>query len=229
MIQTRNTTFQSGVGSGYHQGTARIFFTELSIMAFTFFFRDLAPLEAAVRLFCPLVSGRSRIRVWDAGCATGQEPYTLAILLAENMGQFAFRNLKIHATDHDAPLLKTVREAVYPDKELDRIPPDYFSKYFGSSGTQGMSRVIEHIRNSLIVEEHDLLSLTPPGEGFSMIVCKNVLLHFRHEERIKVIRMFHRALEPSGLLVMEHTQKMPDEISEMFRQAVNSGQVYQKI
>lgn len=198
-------------------------------MAFTFFFRDLAPLEAAVKIFCPLVSGRSRIRVWDAGCATGQEPYTLAILLAENMGQFAFRNLKIHATDHDAPLLKTVREAVYPDSDLDRIPPEYFSRYFEASETQGMSRVVEIIRNSLVIQEHDLLSLTPAGDGFSMIICKNVLLHFQPGERINVLRMFHRALEPSGLLVMEHTQKMPDELSGMFRQAVNSGQVYQKI
>lgn len=198
-------------------------------MAFTFFFRDLAPLEAAVKLFCPLVSGRSRIRVWDAGCATGQEPYTLAILLAENMGQFAFRNLKIYATDYDVPLLKTVRDAVYPDKELDRIPSDYFSRYFESAETPGMSRVIENIRNCLVVQEHDILSLMPVCDGFSMIVCKNVLLHFQYEERIKVIRMFHKALEPCGLLVMEHTQKMPDEISGMFRQAVNSGQVYQKI
>jgi chemotaxis protein methyltransferase CheR len=62
-----------------------------------------------------------------------------------------------------------------------------------------------------------------------MIICKNVLLHFQPGERINVLRMFHRALEPSGLLVMEHTQKMPDELSGMFRQAVNSGQVYQKI
>lgn len=198
-------------------------------MAFTFFFRDLAPLELAVSHFRQQTSGRSRIRVWDAGCATGQEPYTLAILLSESMGPFAFRNLKIYATDYDKPLLKTVRDALYPIKELDRIPKQYFEKYFEPSEDPELCRVIETVRNSLIIQEHNLLSLSPVNDGFSMIVCKNVLLHFQHHERVKVIEMFHKALEPEGIMVMEHTQKIPDECSGMFRQIASTGQVFQKV
>lgn len=198
-------------------------------MAFTFFFRDLAPLELAVSEFCPRTSGRSRVRVWDAGCATGQEPYTLSMLLAEKMGNFAFRNLKIYATDYDAPLLKTVREAVYPASELERIPREYFEKYFEPVDSQGLCRVVETIRNSLHIQEHNLLSFAPVSDGFSMIVCKNVLLHFQHNERVKVIQMFHSALEPNGVIVLEHTQKMPDECSHLFSQISSSGQVFQKV
>ena len=83
-------------------------------MASTFIFRDFTPLEYAVRFLLAGASGRSRVRIWDAGCAMGPEPYTLAILLAESMGQVVFRNVQIYATDYDEPLLKTLKEAVFP-------------------------------------------------------------------------------------------------------------------
>ena len=70
-------------------------------MAFTYFFRYLLILELITKHVVPYVSGRSRIKVWDAGCAMGPEPYSLAIMFAESMGKFAFKNLKIFATDID--------------------------------------------------------------------------------------------------------------------------------
>ena len=70
-------------------------------MAFTFFFRDITTIEEAVQQILPTIIGRSKVYIWDAGCAMGPEPYTLAIVLAENLGSFAFKNVKIFATDHD--------------------------------------------------------------------------------------------------------------------------------
>jgi chemotaxis protein methyltransferase CheR len=197
-------------------------------MAFTFFFRDLDSLEMAVDRFLPLVSGRSRIRVWDAGCAMGQEPYTVTMLLSERMGNFGFRNLQIYATDYDEPLLRVLKEAVYPYEDLKRIPKNYFEKYFEPTGNNGDYRVVEKIRGALIPIHHDLLSLVPPRDDFSLIVCKNVLLHFNPEKRTEVIRMYHRSLEPNGLLVMENTQGMPDELGCLFDKAGAMGQLYQK-
>ncbi|HPB55993.1 MAG TPA: CheR family methyltransferase, partial [Candidatus Aminicenantes bacterium] len=68
-------------------------------MAFTFFFRDNHTLEQLVKHLLPTVQGRSNIKIWDAGCAMGPEPYTLAILFAEKMGKFAFKNVRIDASD----------------------------------------------------------------------------------------------------------------------------------
>ncbi len=198
-------------------------------MAFTFFFRDQTPLEHAVRFMIAGSSGRSRVRIWDAGCAMGQEPYTLAILLAENMGQFAFRNIEIHATDYDAPLLKILSEGVYPWEELQRIPQPLFEKYFQTNGKDGCFQVCDLIRGAVYSQLHDLLSLSPIRSGFSLVVCKNVLLHFQPEQRVKVIEMFHQALEPGGIFVMEHTQKMPEGNSGLFEQLVSDGQVFRKI
>lgn len=197
-------------------------------MAFTFFFRDQKPLEHAVQFLKSSAAGRSRVRIWDAGCAMGQEPYTLAILLAENMGQFAFRNIQIFATDYDAPLLKTLNDGVYPWEELQRIPTELFDKYFQNNGREGYFRIADVIKDRVTTHHHDLLSFTPVQTGFSLVICKNVLLHFSYEQRIEVIRMFHGALEPAGLLVMEHTQKLPDELSSHFEQLVNDAQVYRK-
>ncbi len=197
-------------------------------MAFTFFFRDQKPLEHAVQYLKVSAAGRARVRIWDAGCAMGQEPYTLAILLAENMGRFAFRNIQIYATDYDEPLLKTLNEGVYPWEELQRIPKDLFDKYFTKNGREGYFRITDLIKERISTHLHDLLTLSPIHSGFSLIVCKNVLLHFSYEQRISVIRMFHDALEPQGLLVMEHTQKLPEELAASFEQLTCDAQVYRK-
>jgi chemotaxis protein methyltransferase CheR len=198
-------------------------------MAFTFFFRDLDCLAFAVKALIPQTSGRSRVRIWNAGCATGHEPYTLAILLAESMGAFALRNLEIHATDHDEPLLQVTREGVYLYDELKRIPEDYFSRYFTpQSGCSNRFRVIDRLRGIIRARNHDLLSCVPVRDNFSLIVCKNVLLHFQPRERVNVIRMFHRALEPDGLFVTERTQKMPSEAAGFFRQVSPEVPVYRK-
>ena len=99
-------------------------------MAFTFFFRDIHVLDNIVEQFIPYVTGRSSIKIWDAGCAMGQEPYTLTILLAEAMTKYAYNNLRVIASDHDAPFEKIIKEAVYNYTELERIPEDLFAKYF---------------------------------------------------------------------------------------------------
>ncbi len=198
-------------------------------MAFTFFFRDQTPLQHAVSFLVQATAGRSRVNIWDAGCAMGQEPYTLAILLAESMGTFAFRNIRIFATDYDAPLLEVLDAARYPREELQRIPRELFDKYFEPDDRAGYCRVKEVIKSRVSPRLHDLLSLTPVQSGFSLVVCKNVLLHFEYSQRVQVLRMFHAALEPGGLLTLEHTQKLPSELSGYFQQLVDDGQVFRKL
>jgi chemotaxis protein methyltransferase CheR len=200
-------------------------------VAFTFFFRDLHVLELAVRHALPLLSGRNRPRIWDAGCAMGQEPYTLAILLAEHMGYFAFNNLSIHATDLDNcdTFGGTIETGVYPAGELERIPPQFLEKYFEPASKPGHLKVVDSIRSRLVYQKHDLLSCAEIGEGFSLILCKNVLLHFQPSERVEVIKMFHRALAPGGFFATEQTQKMPPEAAGLFEQVVADGQLFRKV
>ena len=199
-------------------------------MAFSFFFRDVHVLERASEYAVPALMGRSRARIWDAGCALGQEPYTLAMLLAEKLGPFALQNLRVCATDRDEDDLfgPAIAKGVYAQAELERIPAEIRHKYFEPVEESGYVRVIDRVRNRIQFQKHDLLSLQAIGEGFTLIVCKNVLLHFAPEERIQVVRMFHQALAPDGFLAMEQTQKLPEELSGLFNRVVSDGQLFQK-
>jgi chemotaxis protein methyltransferase CheR len=200
-------------------------------MAFTFFFRDSQVLELAIDHVAPELAGRSRPKIWDAGCAMGPEAYTLAILLAGRLGRFAFRNLRIDATDIDetGQFEEQVRQAVYPGGDLERMPPGILEKYFEPAGAAGAYRLADQIRASVRFQRHDLLSLREAGYGFSMVVCKNVLLHFSHSQRVEVIKMFHRSLGPGGYFVTEHTQKLPAEAAHLFEQVVPHGQLFRKV
>lgn len=198
-------------------------------MAFTFFFRDLPVLEHAVEHTIRLALGRQRIKVWDAGCALGQEAYTLAFLFAERLGS-AFNNLYLHATDYDSAnnFGDIVRQASYRYDELQRIPPEIFSRYFDRQANDRF-RVSEKIRARVFFQYHDLLTLQPVGSDYALIVCKNVLLHFNPESRLRVLGMYHQSLCPGGYLAMEHTQKMPSELDHLFEQVVPDARLYRKV
>ena len=200
-------------------------------MAFTFFFRDQQVLERVVDHILPAIAGRSRPRIWDAGAAMGQEPYTLSILFAERMGHFAFDNLRIDATDVESTgsFAQIIADGEYPRGELARLPEGILEKYFESNGKPGHLRVIERIRRRVVFQRHDLLSFQEIGQGYALVVCKNVLLHFQSQERVEVLRMFHRALGPGGLLATEQTQEMPPELEPLFRRVAPGGPLFKKV
>ncbi len=200
-------------------------------MAFTFFFRDTQTLRLAIEYFYPYIQSRSKITVWSAGCAMGQEPYTFAILLREIIGPHLFRNVKIFATDIDqydqyGPI---VTEGKYPAKDLERIPEDIFARYFSPHPeASGYCQISEEIRHAVEFKKHDLLSFEPIRSGIHLVICKNVLLHFSAEERLRVWQMFYDSLEEGGFMLHEHTQKLPDERNEKFEQIVMNAQIFRK-
>lgn len=200
-------------------------------MAFTFFFRDQQVLEKAVEHCLPVIAGRNHPRIWDAGVAMGQEPYTLSMLFAERMGHFAFNNLRIDATDMESTgqFAQVIEAGLYPDDELSRLPEGVLDKYFERNGKSRTFRVVDRIRQRVVFQCHDLLSLKEIGLNYSMVVCKNVLLHFRPPERVEVLKMFHRALAPGGFFVTEQTQEMPRELASMFGRVIPDGQLFQKV
>jgi chemotaxis protein methyltransferase CheR len=200
-------------------------------LAFTFFFRDLQVLERVVEHVLPILSGRSHPRIWDAGVAMGQEPYTLSILFAERMGHFAFNNLRIDATDveNTGQFAQIIEAGLYPQDELARVPEGILDKYFEPNGKPGYFRVIDKIRQRVAYQRHDLLSFQEIAQGYSLVLCKNVLLHFQQQERIEVLRMFHRALAPGGLFATEQTQVMPPELAPLFQRVVPDAQVFRKV
>ena len=200
-------------------------------MAFTFFFRDQQVLERVVEHSLPSLAGRRHPRIWDAGVAMGQEPYTLSILFAERMGHFAFNNLRIDATDVESTgqFAQMIESGMYPPEELSRLPEGILEKYFEPNGKPGYFRVIDKIRQRVTYQRHDLLSFTEIGHEYTLVLCKNVLLHFQPPERIEVLRMFHRALAPGGFFATEQTQEMPPELASLFQRVIPDGQLFRKV
>jgi len=200
-------------------------------MAFTFFFRDSQTIEHAAEHMIRYASGRSRIKVWDAGCALGQETYTIAMVFAERMNHFGFKNLRIHATDYDRAnnFGEAVTSAAYPAEQLRRTPPAMFDKYFEPDEKPGHFRIIQELRSRVSFQYHDLLSLEPAGSDYCLIVCKNVMLHFQYPERVEVFRMFHRALAPGGYLAVENTQPLPVEVTNLYNQVTPATRIFKKV
>jgi len=200
-------------------------------MAFTYFFRDGHTLDILTRHVVSSAAGRSSIRIWDAGCAMGPEPYSLAIMFAENMGHFAFKNLRIYATDVDGSNLfgEIISQGIYPEEQLKRIPRHLFKKYFHPAEKSGEFRIDHTIRSHVQYQKHDLLSLQPVADNFILVVCKNVLLHFTEEQRQAVIRMFHQTLQPGGFLAMEQTQKLCQQVANLFEQVTTDAQLFRKV
>jgi chemotaxis protein methyltransferase CheR len=200
-------------------------------LAFTFFFRDQQVLERVVEHIIPSLAGRSHPRIWDAGAAMGQEPYTLAIMFAERMGHFAFNNLRIDATDVESTgqFARIVEAGLYPKEELTRLPEGILEKYFEPNGQSGQFRVIEKIRQRVAYQRHDLLSYKEIGHGYALVLCKNVLLHFQAPERIEVLKMFHRALAPGGFFATEQTQELPRELASLFERVIPDGQLFRRV
>jgi chemotaxis protein methyltransferase CheR len=204
---------------------------EVLKLAFTFFFRDQQVLERVAEHVVPSLSGRSHPRIWDAGVAMGQEPYTLAIMVAERISPITFNNLRIDATvvDSTGQFAQVIQAGTYPKDELARLPEGILDKYFEPNDRPGHLRVIDSIRRRVVYQRHDLLSFQEIGYGYSLVLCKNVLLHFQPLERIEVLRMFHRALAPGGLFATEQTQEMPRELASRFQRVIPDGPLFRKV
>lgn len=201
-------------------------------MGFSYFFRDVEAMDLIIEHALPKVRSKRYINIWSAGCSEGQEPYTLAIKLREKLGHFAFRRIKIYATDIDNTTGKfgeMIKKGIYPKKMVERVNSEILSRYFKSIDNGLNYKVIPEIKNIVEFQKHDLLTYNNIRGGFNIILCKNVLMHFNKDQRVKVIKMFHRSLDSDGFLAMERTQKMPDEVSSMFEKVTEKGQIFKKI
>ena len=140
------------------------------------------------------------VRIWSAGCASGQEPYSLAIALAEKMGIEALRDrVKIYATDVDEEALAQARAAAFTPREVQGLAPELLAKYFDLEG----GRYVFHreLRRVLIFGRHDLLQDAPISR-VDLLVCRNTLMYFNSEVQARILARFHFALRDGGFLFL---------------------------
>jgi two-component system CheB/CheR fusion protein len=170
----------------------------------TAFFRDDLPWEYLRAEVIPRVLAQKApsepIRAWCAGCATGEEAYTLAIVLAEALGDEAFRDrVKIYATDLDEAALAQARLAAYPASEVADVAPDLVERYFERRGQQVVFR--KDLRRTIIFGRNDLMQDAPISR-VDLLACRNTLMYFDAPTQSKILTRFHFALNDSGYLFL---------------------------
>jgi two-component system CheB/CheR fusion protein len=170
----------------------------------TGFFRDretwdVVAAEVIPRLLDERESDES-VRVWSAGCASGEEPYTIAILLAEALGEDAFkRRVKIYATDVDEEALGEARDASYSVKQLQHIPPELRDRYFVQANSGLTFR--NDLRRTVIFGRNDL-HRDPPISRVDLLVSRNTLMYFGSDVQSRILSNFYFALSRGGFLVV---------------------------
>ena len=177
----------------------------------TGFFRDPDAWEYLRDNVVPLIlerrSGEEEIRIWSAGCASGEEAYTLAAIFADAMGVDTFKKrVKIYATDLDEEALQQSRQAVYAARDLEAVDPELLKRYFEplDGGRYAFDR---ELRRSVIFGKHDLVADAPVSR-VDLLVCRNTLMYFNSEIQEKVLGRFHFALNEGGFLFLGKAETM---------------------
>ena len=166
----------------------------------TSFFRDEPAWEFLRNDVIPRLLGakgpHDQVRIWSAGCATGQEAYSLAIAFAEALGAEALRErVKIYGTDADEEALNVARLASYTAKDLETVEPALVNRYFEESGGRFVFR--PDLRRSVIFGRHDIVQDAPISR-LDLLVCRNTLMYFNAETQARILQRFHFALNGDG-------------------------------
>jgi two-component system CheB/CheR fusion protein len=147
-----------------------------------------------------------QVRVWSAGCASGQEAYTIAMVLCEAMGEAALRQqVKIYATDADEEALNEARMAVYSADHMKSVPDALRDKYFESNG--GRFAFKKEMRRAVIFGRHDLLTDAPISR-IDLLICRNTLMYFNTEAQTRILSRFGFALHEHGFLFLGKAEVM---------------------
>ena len=145
-----------------------------------------------------------RIKIWSAACSTGDEPYTLAMLLAEHI---PLSQIDILATDIDEEILAKAQEGRYIEKSVSGLPKKYRDKYIIPDEKKGYVRVSDEIKRAITFKKHNLLK-DPYPKGMHLIVCRNVMIYFTEEAKDQIYQKFSDSLVNNGLFFVGSTEQI---------------------
>lgn len=150
-----------------------------------------------------LIESNPNLKIWSAGCATGEEPYTLAIMLYEHFPKI---RPKILATDIDEGVLHQARDGVYKSKALVNVPSHQLKKYF-TKLQEDICQVKDEIKKMIVFRRHDLFNDPFPARC-NLIICRNVMIYFTEEAKRILYGKFSDALQPGGVLFTGSTEQI---------------------
>ena len=199
----------------------------------TYFFREVAQLKAFSEEILPELrsgnTGKKSLRIWSAGCSTGEEPYTIAILLLESGNWWRDWQVEIMGSDINQRVLHTARKGMYKKGSHRATPPDMLRKYFIEEG-KGDYRIIDAVRQHVSFSYVNLLDpfKTSLIRDLDIIFCRNVIIYFDRDAKKKVIETFYDKLQEGGYLLLGHSESLINISAAFTLRTLRNDMVYQK-
>jgi two-component system CheB/CheR fusion protein len=212
-----------------HEGDeAGLLFRDL-LIGVTSFFRDAEAFEALASKIVPRLFESTgvgdTVRVWVPGCSTGEEAYSIAILMREHMATLpAPPRVQVFATDIDEPALAAARAARYPRAMLDHVTPERIRRYFRSEGASYVLN--KDVRDLCIFSAHSVIR-DPPFSRMDLVSCRNLLIYFNSELQDNVLPVFNYALRPGGFLFLGPSESVSRH-SDLFSAVDKKQGIYQR-
>jgi len=205
--------------------------TEEITINVTEFFRDIDVFNYLDYKIIPaLIDSKLRnseagLTIWSAGCSTGEEVYSMAMLLDKNIRGTGLK-ARVLGTDISAESCRLARRGHYSADQIFKIPYEYREKYI--NGSDGVFSISPHIRKLVSFRVHNLF-MAPPIDKADMILCRNVIIHFRHNYREEVLSNFHSVLSVGGLLMLGRSEAMSGSTHGLFEIVSPAIKLYRKV
>jgi PAS domain S-box-containing protein len=198
------------------------------LISVTNFFRDKKPFEALERDVLPVLfrdkNVENELRIWVAGCATGEEAYSLAMLVAERTwGVTDAPKVQIFATDIDESAIAAAREGLYTLNDAADVSTERLQRFFKKEGDS--YRVIREIREMILFAAHNFLK-DPPFSRLDLVSCRNVLIYLNATAQERVMETFHFALKPGGFLFLGNSESV-DGAGDLYATVSRENHIYQ--
>lgn len=154
------------------------------------------------KIFPILLQTNKRLKIWSAACSTGEEPYSLAMVLSHHL---PLSQIQIFATDIDENVLQKAKLGLYPERSIQEVPKDVLNKYFTKEGqfylvNDDIKRTVKFQRHNLLNDKYD--------SNYDLIVCRNVMIYFTEEAKDQIYRNFSEALRAGGVLFVGSTEQI---------------------
>jgi chemotaxis protein methyltransferase CheR len=174
----------------------------------TYFYRESAHFDYLCQELLPNFR-QPKLRIWSAGCSSGEEPYTIGALLREHLKNLDRYDVRILATDLSSRVLEKAQAATYPAEAFSEMPPTLVQKHFTMTGGQARQyRVNDNVRKLVSFARLNLLSDWPMKGPFDMIFCRNVMIYFDLPTRDRLVNRYWRMLAPGGHLFIGHSESL---------------------
>ncbi len=198
----------------------------------TEFFRDRDVFRSLERGYVPALidektgAGHGVIRAWSAGCSTGEEAYSMAVMIDRAVKNVSPNtHIEVFGTDVSEDSCRTARKGVYSDEKIEALPVDIRDGYFEKEGPAW--KVTSGLRSLVKIVSHDLFA-APPYSHLDLIMCRNVMIHFEHEVRDEVIGNFYESLQDRGLLVLGKSEALTGPLEDLFELVEPRSKIYRK-